>query len=61
MELKVTTFNAEWMYSFFEKDKAILLDEFPGGRLGNIPLEPIEDVKGLCKRIGSMFASIKAD
>lgn len=59
--LKVATFNAEWMYSFFERQKAKILTRFPGAKLGPVRLEPISDVKSLCKRIGKMFDQIDAD
>ncbi|KPK71148.1 hypothetical protein AMJ87_07625 [candidate division WOR_3 bacterium SM23_60] len=60
-DLKLTTFNAEWMYPFFEKRKAKILESFPGAKLGPIKLEPIAKVKGLCNRMGKMIRKLGAD
>lgn len=61
LELKLASWNSEWMYSFFKPEESVLWDTFPGKKLGSIKLERIDDVKGLCKRIGKMLAAIRAD
>lgn len=67
-QLKVCTYNLEWMTSFFgaRKDADWLADpviptSFPGKNAGGIKLSPIADVHGLCDRIASGIKAIAPD
>ena len=61
-ELKLVTLNLEWMVSIFNGRwtdwDGTIPDTFAGRRLGNINLEPIEDVQDLCERIGGMILTL---
>ena len=67
-QLKVCTFNAEWMLSFFgaKTDTAWLADAkiptaFAGVTRGGIKLSPIADVPDLCRRIARVVQTIDPD
>lgn len=67
-QLKVCTYNLEWMTSFFgaRRDADWLADRtipssFPGKSAGSIKLSPISDVHGLCQRIAAGIQAIDAD
>jgi endonuclease/exonuclease/phosphatase family metal-dependent hydrolase len=64
-EVKIATFNVEWMVSVFGakwKDwkKPGIPKKFAGKNLGGIRLEPIEDVKGLCRRLAGVIKDSEA-
>jgi Endonuclease/Exonuclease/phosphatase family len=64
--LKIATFNAEWMVSLFGGlwkawQPPTIPNTFPGRRIGDIDLEPIEDVHGLCRRIAAVITDIQPD
>ncbi|NRB00954.1 MAG: endonuclease/exonuclease/phosphatase family protein [Rhodobacteraceae bacterium] len=65
MSLKVTTFNIEWMVSFFDGDwnqwDGTIVDTFPGKSLGSIHLEAIPDVPALCTRIANVITAVDPD
>ena len=65
MPLKVTTFNIEWMVSFFNGDwnqwDGTIIDHFPGKSLGSIHLEAIPDVPALCTRIANVIQAVDPD
>ena len=65
MSIKVTTFNIEWMVSFFNGDwnqwDGTILDSFPGKNLGSISLAAIPDVTALCTRIANVIEAIDPD
>jgi endonuclease/exonuclease/phosphatase family metal-dependent hydrolase len=58
-ELKIATFNLEWMVSVFGgrwKDwDGTIPASFPGRKLGDLRLEPIEDVSALSGRIAGVI------
>lgn len=59
-QIKIATFNAEWMASLFGAvwlawQPPNIPTTFPGKKLGDIELEPIEDVHGLCRRIAGVI------
>ena len=59
-QIKIATFNCEWMVSIFGAQwKAwvppTIPDTFPGKKLGQIELEPIENVPELCTRIAGVI------
>jgi endonuclease/exonuclease/phosphatase family metal-dependent hydrolase len=64
-ELKVATFNAEWMIAIFggewKKWDGTIPQKFKGKSLGDIKLPPIADVPGLCRRIAGMIGEINPD
>lgn len=65
-QIKVATFNAEWMVSIFGglwNDWAApdIPASFPGKHLGGIKLESIDDVPMLCKRIADVIDEMQAD
>jgi hypothetical protein len=66
--LKLCTYNIEWMTSLFgaRRDADWLASpdipaSFPGKRLGEIRLDPIADVHGLCQRIAAGIQAIDPD
>lgn len=63
-QIKIATFNIEWMISIFGGEwttwDGTIPDSFAGKRLGSIELEPIDDVPGLCKRIAAVIKEIDA-
>jgi len=63
-ELKIATFNIEWMVSIFNGRwtdwDGTIPDTFAGRRLGSIELDPIEDVPELCNRIAGVVSDIGA-
>lgn len=64
-QIKVATFNCEWMVSIFGAlwknwVSPTIPDTFPGKRLGQINLEPIEDVPALCERIAGVIRDMDA-
>jgi endonuclease/exonuclease/phosphatase family metal-dependent hydrolase len=63
--LKVTTFNVEWMVSFFNGDwnqwDGTIVDSFPGKKLGSINLAPIPDVPAVCRRIANVIQAVDPD
>jgi hypothetical protein len=60
-ELKLMTFNVEWMISLLVQDKARLLASFPGKSLGPIRLAPIADVPALARRIAGVIEAVDPD
>lgn len=67
-QLKLCTYNLEWMTSFFgaRKDADWLADRvippsFPGKNAGGIKLRPIADVHGLCQRIAAGIQAMDPD
>jgi endonuclease/exonuclease/phosphatase family metal-dependent hydrolase len=63
-ELKIATFNIEWMISLFggtwtDWDGEIP-DSFPGKSMGGIRLAPIENVPELCERIAGVIKAVGA-
>lgn len=62
--VKIATFNIEWMFSIFNGDwtdwDGTIPNAFSGKNLGPIKLEPVEDVKELCKRIADTISSTNA-
>jgi len=65
MDVRITTFNIEWMVSIFGGHWAdwdgTIPDTFPGRQLGEIRLEPIPDVPGLVARITGVIDAIDPD
>lgn len=63
-QLKIATFNIEWMISVFNGEwkswDGTIRDSFAGKKLGGIKLAPIEDVPELCKRIAGVIKKIDA-
>ncbi len=63
--LKVATWNIEWMVGLFGgrwKDwDGTIPDRFGGRKLGEIRLDPIEDVPALCARVAGVIRRIDAD
>ena len=64
-ELKIATFNAEWMISIFgglwtEWQYPTIPDTFTGKNFGGIYLDPIDDVPALCRRIAGVIRDIGA-
>jgi endonuclease/exonuclease/phosphatase family metal-dependent hydrolase len=64
-EIKIATFNVEWMVSIFgglwkKWQSPDIPDTFPGGKLGDIDLEPIDDVPALCDRIAGTIRATGA-
>ena len=64
-QLKIATFNAEWMISIFGglwKDwhSPDIPQSFPGKTIGGVHLEPIADVPGLCERIAGVIRDVGA-
>jgi len=67
-QIKVCTYNIEWMTSFFgaRRDADWLADQvvpqsFPGKSAGGIRLGPIGDVHGLCQRIAAGIQAVDPD
>jgi hypothetical protein len=67
-QLKVCTYNLEWMTSFFGagaddawRANPVVLPSFPGKSTGDINLSPIADVHGLCSRIAAGIRTIDPD
>lgn len=64
-ELKIATFNCEWMISIFNGDwnqwDGTIHQSFPGKHLGAIQLEAIADVPALCERIAGTIQDLQAD
>lgn len=59
-ELKIATFNTEWMISIFgglwnDWQPPTIPDAFPGKNFGGIYLDPIDDVPALCRRIAGVI------
>lgn len=63
-EIKIATFNIEWMYSIFNGDwnywDGTIHNSFPGKNFGPIHLEKIEDIPELCRRIADTITQIDA-
>jgi endonuclease/exonuclease/phosphatase family metal-dependent hydrolase len=63
--VKIATFNIEWMTSIFNADwkqwDGTIKESFPGKYLGDIKLDPIEDVPGLCQRIANTITEVNPD
>jgi endonuclease/exonuclease/phosphatase family metal-dependent hydrolase len=63
--IKIATFNIEWMASIFNGDwnqwDGTIQDSFPGKQLGQIKLEPIEDIPELCQRIANTINEVNPD
>jgi endonuclease/exonuclease/phosphatase family metal-dependent hydrolase len=63
-QLKIATFNLEWMISVFggkwKEWDGTIPDRFPGKKLGPIRLEPIENVPALCERIAGLIKAVDA-
>ena len=64
-QIKIATFNCEWMMSIFgglwtDWIPPTIPDTFPGKHLGPIHLEPIEDVPALCERIAGVIRDMGA-
>jgi hypothetical protein len=64
-ELKLATFNCEWMISIFNGDwnqwDGTIHQTFPGKQLGRIRLEAIDDVPALCERLVGTIQDLQAD
>ena len=60
-QLKIATFNVEWMISLFEQGQPTLRTTFPGMQIGPIKLAPIADVPGLARRIAGVIREIDPD
>jgi endonuclease/exonuclease/phosphatase family metal-dependent hydrolase len=62
-QLKVATFNIEWMAGLFNGRwtdwDGTMPATFAGRTLGSIRLEKIEDVPALCKRIAGVIKAVK--
>ena len=62
--IKIATFNVEWMFSIFNGDwndwDGTIRNSFPGKNLGPISLESIEDIPELCQRIVGTINEIDA-
>ncbi|PWK62109.1 endonuclease/exonuclease/phosphatase family protein [Roseicyclus mahoneyensis] len=65
MDIRITTFNIEWMVSVFGGRWAdwdgTIPDAFPGRRLGDITLEPVPDMPALIARITGVIDAIDPD
>ena len=65
MDIRITTFNIEWMVSIFGGRWAdwdgTIPDTFAGRRLGDISLDPIPDVPELIGRITGVIDAIDPD
>jgi endonuclease/exonuclease/phosphatase family metal-dependent hydrolase len=64
-ELKIATFNTEWMISIFgaqwkEWQSPYIPQSFPGKKLGGVKLDPIADVPALCERIAGVICDVGA-
>ncbi len=64
-QLKIATFNAEWMFSLFgaqwkDWQSPNIPATFPGKKLGEIKLDPISDVPALCERIAGVIKDVGA-
>jgi endonuclease/exonuclease/phosphatase family metal-dependent hydrolase len=61
-QLKIATFNIEWMISLFggawSQWDGTIPSTFPGKSLGGIRLAPIEDVPALCERIAGVIKAV---
>lgn len=66
MDLKIASFNIEWMVSVFNgrwtdwSPDVGIPDTFAGRQLGSITLEPIQDVRKLCERIAGTIEQMDA-
>lgn len=67
-QLKIATFNIEWMIALFgaRKDADWLAspaipDTFAGGKRGTIRFDPIPDVPALCQRIAGTIRAVNPD
>jgi hypothetical protein len=67
-QLKVCTYNLEWMTSFFGARRdadwladPVIPDSFPGKSAGGIKLSPIADIPGLCRRIAAGIEAVDPD
>jgi len=64
-EVKIATFNAEWMISIFggvwKGWDGTIPTTFPAKSLGGIKLPAIGDVPGLCKRIAGLIQKVAPD
>jgi endonuclease/exonuclease/phosphatase family metal-dependent hydrolase len=64
-EIKIATFNAEWMIAIFGglwKDwDGTIPNSFKGKSLGDIKLPRIDDVPGLCGRISGVIEEMNPD
>ena len=65
-QIKLATFNCEWMVSIFGGlwrpwVFPTIPDSFPGRSLGDIELEPIEDIPALCERIAAVIREMDAE
>ncbi len=67
MELKIASFNVEWMVSLFNgrwtdwsPDLVGIPPTFLGRTLGPIELEPVQDVHRLCERIAGTIKAVDA-
>lgn len=64
-EIKLATFNVEWMVSIFggrwtNWQAPTIPVSFPGRKIGDIELEPITDVHGLCRRLAGVIQEMGA-
>jgi len=64
-QIKICTFNTEWMYSIFGAEwtnwqPPTIPATFPGAKRGDIELEPIADVHLLCRRLAGVIKGSKA-
>lgn len=64
-EIKIATFNVEWMVSIFggrwtNWQAPTIPASFPGRKIGDIELEPIDDVHGLCRRLAGVIQEMGA-
>ena len=64
-QIKIATFKCEWMVPIFgglwnDWVSPTIPDTFPGRRLGQIKLEPIEDVPALRERIAGLIRDMDA-
>lgn len=67
-QLKLCTYNIEWMTSFFGARRdadwladPVIPDAFPGKSAGGIKLSPIQDISGLCRRIAAGIEAVDPD
>ncbi len=65
-QVKIATFNTEWMVSIFGGlwttwVPPTIPNTFPGRSLGDIKLDPIEDVPALCERLAGVIKDVDAD
>lgn len=67
-QLKLCTYNLEWMTSFFGARRdadwlaaPVIPDSFPGKSAGGIKLSPINDIPGLCRRIAAGIEAVDPD